>query len=214
MTQTTTPFNINGTILTDEIVAPGTPWGKVVPKGKTLRIIDLEGCQAVDFLCYSAADPSERYNAADTIKIQGNIYLSKGTKIYSGLGRALFTVTADTCGNHDTLAGCCSAETNVVRYGKTNTPNCRDNFLKILGQFELGRKDLVSNINFFMNVPVNPDGSMAVVDGVSKPGDYVDLYAEMDVLAVISNCPQIYNPCNAYNPTPIRVVIYDGEVAF
>jgi urea carboxylase-associated protein 1 len=173
-----------------------------------LRIIDLEGCQAVDFLCYNAEDPSERYNAADTVKIQGNIFLDKGTKLYSGLGNVLFTVVEDTCGKHDTIAGCCSAESNVVRYGKHNTPNCRDNFLKILGEFGLGKKDIVSNVNFFMSVPVHADGSMAVSDGISKPGDFVDLYAEMDVLAAISNCPQIFNPANGYNPTPIRVIVW------
>ncbi|MBE9178952.1 DUF1989 domain-containing protein [Oculatella sp. LEGE 06141] len=207
MSQNASPQQTDGQILSDEIVPPGAPWGRVIPRGSILRIIDLEGCQAVDFLCYNAADPSERYNAADTMKIQGNIFLAKGTKLYSGLGRVLFTVIEDTCGNHDTIAGCCSAESNVVRYGKTNTPNCRDNFLQILGEFGLGKKDIVSNVNFFMSVPVHPDGAMAVSDGVSKPGDYVDLQAEMDVLATISNCPQIYNPANAYNPTPIRVLV-------
>lgn len=211
MSETLSLPQLDGTILLDEIVPPGEPWGKVISKGQMLRFIDLEGCQAIDFLCYNAANPEERYNAADTVKIQGNIFLHKGTKLYSGLGNVLFTVVEDTCGYHDTIAGCCSAETNVVRYGKHNTPNCRDNFLKILGQFELGRKDIVSNVNFFMHAPVLPDGSMAVVDGVSKPGDYVDLRAEMDVLAVISNCPQIYNPANGFNPTPIRVIIWQPE---
>lgn len=200
---------INGEILADEIVAAGSPWGRVIPRGNVLRIIDLEGCQAVDFLCYNAADPSERYNAADTMKIQGNVFLGKGTKLYSDMGQVLFTVIEDTCGNHDTIAGCCSAESNAVRYGKLHTPNCRDNFLKILGEFGLGKKDIVSNVNFFMNVPILSNGSMAVSDGVSQPGDFVDLYAEIDVLAVISNCPQIYNPANGYQPTPIRVIVWN-----
>jgi urea carboxylase-associated protein 1 len=199
---------IPGTIISDEIVQPGTPWGQVIPQKAVLRIIDLEGCQAVDFLCYNAADPTERYNAADTMKIQGNIFLSKGTRLYSGLGNPLFTVIEDTCGRHDTIAGCCSAESNRVRYGKPDAPNCRDNFLKILGEFGLGKKDIVSNVNFFMYVPVHADGSMAVVDGISKAGDYVDLRAEMNVLAVISNCPQIYNPANGFNPTPVRVIVW------
>ncbi|MCU0570409.1 MAG: DUF1989 domain-containing protein [Oculatellaceae cyanobacterium Prado106] len=210
MIQSPASFVPTGTLLSDDIIPPGSPWGKVIPQGKTLRIIDLEGCQAVDFLCYNATDPTERYNAADTIKLQSNVYLSKGTKLYSGLGQVLFTITEDTCGKHDTLGGCCSSEINELRYGKANTPNCRDNFLKILGQFELGRKDIVLNVNFFMNVPINADGGLVISDGISKPGDYVDLYAEMDALAVISNCPQVDNPCNGYNPTPIRAIVWEA----
>jgi len=194
--------------ISDQVIAPGRSWGQVIPKGHILRIIDLEGCQAVDFLCYNAADPVERYNAADTLKFQGNIFLQKGTKLYSDLGRPLLSLVEDTCGNHDTLGGCCSAESNFKRYGKLNTPNCRDNFLQILKTFGLSQKDIVANVNFFMNVPVQTDGSMAISEGISNPGDYVDLYAEMDVLAIISNCPQIYNPANAFNPTPIRVIVW------
>ena len=125
-----------------------------------------------------------------------------------GLGNPLFTVVEDTCGRHDTIGGCCSRESNVVRYGKHDTPNCRDNFLKALAPFGLGKKDIVANVNFFMYVPVEPDGRMAIVDGRSKPGDYVDLRAEMNVLAALSNCPQMNNPANGYNPTPIRVTVW------
>ena len=155
------------------------------------------------------ADPSERYNAADTMKFAKTVFLTTGHGLYSGLGRRIFTIVADTCGRHDTIGGCCSAESNKLRYGVDDTPNCRDNFLKALGRFGLGRKDIVANLNFFMNVPVEADGSMAIVDGWSKPGDYVDLRAEMDALVAISNCPQIYNPCNGGKPTPIRLVTYD-----
>jgi urea carboxylase-associated protein 1 len=172
--------------------------------------VDLQGCQAVDFLCYSAADTSERYNAADTMKINGSLFIGKGTKIYSDMGNVLFTVIEDTCGHHDTIGGCCSRESNRVRYGVREGPNCRDNFLRALGRHGLGKKDIVANINFFMHVPIGNDGRMAIVDGLSKPGDYVDLKAEMDVLAVLSNCPQVNNPANAYNPTPIRVITYCG----
>lgn len=199
---------VNGTILHDEVVPPGHPWGRVVHKGDTLRLVDLEGQQAVDFLCYNAEDPTERYNAADTMKIQGNIFLGRGTALYSDMGNKLFTVVADTCGRHDTIGGCCSAESNFVRYGVKGTPNCRDNFLKILAEFGLGKKDIVANVNFFMYVPVGPDGAMGIADGVSAPGSYVDLKAEMDVLAVLSNCPQMHNPAAGYNPTPIRVMVW------
>jgi urea carboxylase-associated protein 1 len=196
-----------GEILEDRIVPPGGDWSAVVGRGNILRIVDLEGRQAVDFLCYNAADPSERYNAADTMKIAGSIFLGAGTRLYSGLGNPIFTILADSCGFHDTIGGCCSSESNFVRYGVRDTPNCRDNFLRGLERFGLGRKDIVANINFFMYVPVTAAGGMAIVDGRSKAGDHVDLRAEMDALAVLSNCPQIHNPANGFNPTPIQVIV-------
>ena len=195
-------------VLYDRVIPPGEDWSGQVDRGSVLRLVDLHGRQAVDFLCYNAADPSERYNAADTMKIGGSIYIGKGTRIFSDMGNVLFTVIEDTCGFHDTIGGCCSRESNRVRYGVQDGKNCRDSLLRALGRHGLGKKDLVANINFFMYVPVGEDGRMAIVDGVSKPGDYIDLRAEMDVLAVLSNCPQINNPANDYNPTPIRVVIY------
>jgi len=201
---TTTPAD---TIIEDRIVAAGEPWSRVLRSGQRLRIVDLEGRQAVDFLCYNAADPSERYNAADTMKYAKTIFVTKGHGIYSDMGRRLFTVLEDTCGRHDTIGGCCSAESNELRYGVKGTPSCRQNFLTALAPYGLGKKDIVANLNWFMNVPVEPDGAMAIVDGVSNPGDYVELRADMDVLAVISNCPQTRNPCNGFKPTPIRVVV-------
>lgn len=194
-------------MIEDRVIPPGSHWARAVRKGQTVRIIDLEGRQAVDFLCYNAARPEERYNAADTMKLAASIFLSKGMSLYSGLGNKLFTIVEDTCGYHDTIGGCCSSEINELRYSVKNTPNCRDNFLRGLAEFGLGVKDIVTNVNFFMYVPVGPDGRMAIADGRSKPGDYVELQAEMDVLAVLSNCPQIYNPANGYNPTPIRVCV-------
>lgn len=192
----------------DSVISAGQDWSGTVDRGSVLRLVDLCGRQAVDFLCYNAADPSERYNAADTMKIGGSIYIHKGTRIFSDMGNVLFTVVEDTCGFHDTIGGCCSRESNRVRYGVQDRKNCRDNLLRALGRHGLGKKDVVANINFFMYVPVREDGRMAIVDGISKPGDYIDLRAEMDVLAVLSNCPQVHNPANDYNPTPIRVVIY------
>ena len=191
----------------DEVIAPGAWWSGIVPKGATLRVVDLAGRQAVDFLCYNAEDPSERYCAADTMKISGSVFVGKGTRLYSDMGNVLFTVVDDTCGRHDTIGGCCSRESNFVRYGVKEGPNCRDNFLKGLAKFGLGKKDIVANLNFFMYVPVAAEGGMAIVDGLSKPGDYIELRAEMDVLVALSNCPQMNNPANDYHPTPIRVVV-------
>ena len=201
---------IPGPVILNRIIPPGQPWSGAVKRGQVLRIVDLEGCQAVDFLCYNADRAEERYNAADTMKISGNIFIGEGTVLYSGLTNPMFTVIKDTCGRHDTIAGCCSDESNRLRYGVKGQPNCRDNFLKALEPHGLGRRDIVANVNFFMLTPVEPDGAMAIADGCSKPGDYIDLRAEMDVLVAISNCPQINNPANGFNPTPIQVVVWEA----
>ena len=203
------PDRIPGRVMDDQVVQPGNYWARVVSRGAMLRIIDLEGKQAVDFLCYNAHDTSERYNACDSMKFAGNIYLTKGNALYSDMGRPLFTIVESTCGRHDTIGGCCSAESNFFRYGIKDTVNCRDTFLRALAEYGLGKKDMVPNVNFFMNVPVEQDGAMALSDGLSVPGDFVDLRAEMDALTLISNCAQVHNPCNGYNPTPIRVVVWE-----
>ena len=197
-----------GRVLVDEIVPAGRPWGHVVRQGEILRLVDLEGQQAVDFLCFDAADPSDRYCATNTIKVQGNIYVEKGTVLYSDRGAALLTVIADTCGRHDTIYGCCSEANNLLRYGVRNTPSCYANFSEILARFGLDERSIVCNVNFFMSAPILPDGSAGIADGVSQPGSYVDLRAERDVIAALSNCPQMHNPCNGYNLSPIRAVIY------
>jgi urea carboxylase-associated protein 1 len=207
------PGRVDGAVIRDEIVSPGSPWGHVVRHGEILRLVDLEGRQAVDFLCFDAADSADRYSATNTIKVQGNIYIGTGTVLYSDRGAALFTIVADTCGRHDTIYGCCSEANNFLRYGVRDTPSCYANFSKILARFGLSEQSIVGNINFFMSVPVLPDGGAGVADGVSQPGSYVELRAERDVLAVLSNCPQMHNPCNGYNPTPIRVMIYRVETA-
>jgi urea carboxylase-associated protein 1 len=205
------PGSIGDETISDEVVSPRRPWGKVIKEGEILRIVDLEGQQAVDFLCYDAADPSDRYSSMNTIKVSGNIFVQQGTVLYSDRGNPLFTVIEDSCGSHDTIAGCCSEANNFLRYGVRGTPNCYANFLEILGSFGLGRNEIVGNINFFMYVPIERDGRMAIVDGLSKPGSFVELRAERDVLAVLSNCPQMHNPCNAYNPTPIRCTVRRGS---
>ena len=200
-----------GTIVEDTVVPAREPWSRVVRKGQMMRIVDLEGKQAVDFLCYNADDPEDRYCAADTMKIGGSLFLAKGTVLYTDRDHALFTITEDTCGFHDTIGGCCSDEINITRYAAPGQRNCRDNFLTELTKHGLGKKDIVANVNFFMYVPVAEGGAMDIGPSLSKPGDYVDLRAERDVLAVISNCPQINNPANDYNPTPIRVIVWEPE---
>ena len=193
----------------DEVVPAGAPWSGIVKQGQVLRITDLEGQQAVDFLCYNAADPQERYHAPNTLKAAGSIFLTAGHKLYSDIARPIFTIIEDQFGGHDTIGGCCSAPSNQMLYGVANCPGCRENFLTALGRHGLGRRDIVPNVNWFMRVPVERGGGAAVALGVSPPGCQVALRAEMDALAVISNCPQINNPCNNFKPTPIRVKIID-----
>lgn len=196
-------------ILLDEVVPARAPWSGVVSRGDLLRITDLEGNQAVDFLAYDAHDADLRYDASATIATQGNIFLTTGSVLLDGEGEPLFTIVDDICGRHDTIGGACSCESNTVRYGHHTKHQhaCVDNFLSALAPLGRGKRDVVSNINWFMNVPVEPDGALGIVDGLSAPGKHVELRAERDVLAVISNCPQMNNPCNAFNPTPIRVVV-------
>lgn len=205
------------TAVVDEICPSGEPWVKVVKKDQVFRIVDLEGNQAVDTLFYNASDARERYSATDTIRRQKQLYLTTGSKLYSNYGNVMLAIVADTCGRHDTVGGACAAESNTVRYAPEKFPmhSCRDSFLHALAHEavceDLGmtKRDIPSNINFFMNVPVSEDGGLEFVDGVSAPGKYVEMKAEMDVVVLISNCPQLNNPCNAYNPTPIRLLVWD-----
>jgi hypothetical protein len=197
------------------VIPAGEPWIREIAKGQYFRIVDLHGNQAVDTLFYNAHDYSDRYSAQDTIQQQGNIYLTTGTRLVSTAGTTLLTIVADTCGRHDTLGGACANESNMVRYAleKRHMHACRSSFLKAVLEWDHGmsKRDITSNINFFMNVPVTPEGKLTFEDGISEPGKYVEMRAETDVLALISNCPQLNNPCNAYNPTPVEVMIWAAE---
>jgi len=201
--------DLTGPIVLDEVVPARAPWDHVVRKGQTLRIVDLEGNQAVDFLMYALADDAERYSAQDTIAAQGNIFLRTGAVLLSNEGRAMATVTGTSVAYHDTIGGACSCESNTLRYGHHTKAQhaCVENFLQSNARHGRGKRDMVSNINWFMNVPVEADGALGIVDGISAPGLYVDLRADMDLVAVVSNCPQINNPCNGFNPTPVRMII-------
>lgn len=198
------------------IVEAGDPFVFEIMQGQVVRIVDLEGNQAVDTIFYNAHDYADRYSAQDTIREQSNIYLTTDTKLLSTNGNVLLTVIADTCGRHDTLGGACATESNMVRYDltKRSMHACRNSFLKGLQLWNHGmdKRDITSNINFFMNVPVTPEGKLTFEDGVSDAGKYVELRADMDVLMVISNCPQLNNPCNGYNPTPVQILIWDTNV--
>ena len=204
-----------GDAIYDQVVPARAPWSGLVRRGQVMRIIDLHGQQAVDALFYRAEDTAERYSMQDTLQEQAGleqrgVYIGLGTRLMSNEGRPMLTVTADDCGRHDTAAGCCSCESNIVRFGEATRymHACRENFILELGRHGMSKRDIVPNVNFFMNVPVLPDGELAVVDGVSAPGSSIDLRADMDVLCVLSNCPQLNNPCNGFDPSPIRVLIW------
>ena len=198
-----------GHIVHDEVLPARAPWIHALKRGETLRIIDLEGNQAVDFLLYAAADDAERYSAQDTIRAQGNLFLRTGSALLSNEGRVMATVLDSSVEYHDTIGGACSCESNTLRYGHHTRWQhaCVENFLEANARSNRGKRDMVSNINWFMNVPVEADGTLGIVDGISAPGLHVDLRAEIDLQVVISNCPQVNNPCNGFNPTPIRLVI-------
>ena len=197
-----------------ETIPAGDYMMKVVKKGQTFRILDIEGNQAADTLFYSAADPTERYSAMDTIREQGNVYLTAGTKLVSNENNVMLEIVADTCGRHDTLGGACATESNTVRYAldKKCMHACRDSWLLAVAENEeygMTKRDITHNINFFMNVPVTADGGLTFEDGISAPGKYVEMKAEMDVIVLISNCPQLNNPCNGYNPTAVEVLVWN-----
>lgn len=203
-------MTIGAQIVVSDIEVPArAPYSAIVQAGQELTIIDLGGNQAVDFLVYDADETANAYSAQRTITTQGNIFLTTGTVLRSASDTALMTVVADTCGRHDTIGGACSKESNTLRYGHHTKYQhaCVENFLIEGAKWGLTKRDLVSNINWYMNVPVEADGTLGIVDGISAPGLEVTLRAEIDVLVIVSNCPQINNPCNGFDPTPIRLVI-------
>ena len=198
----------------NQTISAGDGWTYTLEPGQVLRIVDLEGNQAADTLFYDADNPSDHYSAVNTIQRQGNVYLSTGSVLVAESGKELVKIVADTCGRHDTLGGACSAQSNTVRYSHDTLSmhNCRDTFMLQLSKYgnRFTKRDLAPNVNFFMNVPVTPEGGLTFEDGVSAPGYYVEMQAVNRTLVLISNCPQLNNPCNAYNPTPIQLLIWDN----
>jgi urea carboxylase-associated protein 1 len=202
--------------ISSDTVGAGDYLFKVLKAGETLRILDLEGNQAADTLFYNAENPAERYSAMDTIREQGNVYLTTGSELRSNDNNVMLTIVADTCGRHDTLGGACATESNTVRYDleKRSMHACRDSWMLAIAEhpeYGLSKRDISHNINFFMNVPVTEEGGLTFEDGISAPGKYVELRAEMDVIVFVSNCPQLNNPCNGYNPTPVEFLVWAAE---
>ncbi|MDX5311452.1 MAG: DUF1989 domain-containing protein [Rhodococcus sp. (in: high G+C Gram-positive bacteria)] len=207
------PALVPGTVIRDEIAGARGPWSAVVAAGDVLTVVDLHGNQAVDTLIYDAHDTAVRYSAPATIAAQQHLFLTTGSVLRAGDGEALMTLVADEVGNHDTVGGACSQESNTLRYGHHTKHQhaCVENFLAEGARWGLGKRDLVSNINFCMNVPVDPDGTLGIVDGLSAPGKRLALRADRDVLVLVSNCPQINNPCNGFDPTEVRMIVTRPE---
>jgi urea carboxylase-associated protein 1 len=193
-------------------IPAGEGWIAELGAGEVLRIVDLHGNQAVDTLFFDAHDYANRYSAVDTLREQGSAYLGLGSRLLALDGEPLVTIVADNCGRHDTLGGACSQEANVVRYGEhtRHMHACRNTFLAQALAWGRGleKRDLTANVNFFMNVPLTPDGGLEFADGISAPGLALDLRADRDTLVLISNCPQLNNPCNGYDPTPVRLIVW------
>lgn len=200
---------LDAAVILDQIADARAPWSAVVKAGDVLTMIDLHGNQAVDTLLYSADDHSVRYSASATVTAQRSLFLGTGSVLRSDDSTALMTIVADEVGNHDTVGGACSQESNTLRYGHHTQHQhaCVENFLIEGAKWGLGKRDMVSNINFFMNVPVDADGTLGIVDGLSAPGKSLSLRAEIDTLVLVSNCPQINNPCNGFDPTAVRMVV-------
>jgi hypothetical protein len=197
------------------VVAAGEPWIRELQQGDVLRIVDIEGNQTADTLFFNAHNYTDRYSAQDTIRSQKNIYLTAGARLISTANHVLLTIVADTCGYHDTLGGACAAETNMVLYSleKRHMRACRQNFITAMMEWghDLNKRDISSNIGFFRNVMVTPGGDLSLTGGISEPGKYVEMRAEMDLLMVLSNCPQLNNVCNEHNPTPVEILIWNGK---
>lgn len=206
--------NLNAELANERFTVPaGDYFIHRISKGSSLRIVDLEGNQAADTIFYNANDPQERYSAMDTVREQKALYLTAGSMLKTNLNNDLLEITADTCGRHDTVGGACATESNTVRYDleKRTMHACRDSWMLAIQEreeFGLSKADITHNINFFMNVPVTPEGGLTFEDGLSAPGKYVELKAMMDTIVLISNCPQLNNPCNAYNPTPVELLVW------
>ena len=198
-----------------QLVGAGDYFMQVVRNGETVRIVDVEGNEAADTLFYNAHNPAERYSANDTVREQGNVYLEAGSTLRSNLNNPMLDIVADTVGRHDTLGGACASESNTVRYAHDRRcmHSCRDNWMNAIAEnehFGVTKRDIAHNINFFMNVPITPEGGLSFADGISGPGKYVEMTACMDVIVLISNCPQLNNPCSGFNPTPLEVAVWEG----
>lgn len=204
-------------VVWDETIPGGGYASRVLKRGTRLRLVNLTGDACCNLLVYNADRPIERLNVADTVKVQWNAYLGPGKLLLSDMGRALMSITRDTCGRHDTFCGASNPKTNAAKYGSganyTPQPNARERFLIALAKHGLGKADVMPNVSLFKGVRVERDGSLSFIEDSSKPGDAIELRADMNVLVVIANTPHVLDPRPAYTCTPLRMTAYRGEPA-
>lgn len=200
---------ITSALAEDFVLAPGACVAREVRRGQSLRITDLEGQQVADIIAFTLPDLHDRLWPSTTIRLNGTVYLTTGHVLYSELSRPLLTITHDTCGRHDMLAGSCNAEIDKVRYGVDGHRGCVENFVEAIAPWGLKRTDVPMSFNVFMNCPVDSAGGWSIAEPASRAGDRLDLRAEADLLVALSNCPQDLNPCNAGAPKPLGVSIAD-----
>lgn len=197
----------------NEMIPAGQGWMHPLLKGQVLRIVDLEGNQGLDFLCYDLHNPEDHYSSTQTVVRQKKLYINAGTVLVTESGKELLKMVADTCTCHDTMGGACATESNTVRYGHhtLHMRTCRDVFIEMIAEHadQYSKVDLVPNVNLFAQILKLPDGRFEFLDGISKPGSYVEFEAMNDTMILISNCPQINNPCSGFAPTTNQLVIWD-----
>lgn len=203
----------------EEDLPGGAIWSHVVRRHHTLRLIDVEGGANVGVLLYNRDQLLERYNMPDTLKAQHTAFITAGRALYSDMGRILCSVSADTCGWHDTVSGHQDAAGSLQKYGPARYQDKRNEyhrnahgcFLVELGKWGLGKQDLVPNLNLFSKVVADAEGKLQLVAGHGKAGSHVDLRAEMNVLVVLNTCPHPFAPGPTYAPKPVKLVVYRSD---
>lgn len=197
-------------VFRDEIMPVAGYLGLELRVGQTLRIVDIEGKQVPDLVCFNLSNPKERLSTNNSRLVQKRWLLTTGHALYSDEGNPMLRIVDDTVGVHHASAGCCNDAANFLRYGVRGQPNCLDNLAAASAPIGLTEKDIPGAFCPFMKVIQHPDGAYEIQEPDSRAGDHIDLRAEMDLFVAISNCPQDKNPCNGFHPTPLRIVVVSG----
>lgn len=208
-------MSFESVLLYREELPAGTHCSFVLRRGRTLRLTDLEGGANVAALFYNQEEKLERYNMPDTLKAQHTAFLTKGNVCYSDMGRILVSITADTCGWHDTICGVSDADDIKNKYGEHSFQDYhnnmyrsgRDSLLVEIGKWGLGKRDLAANVNFFSKVVSNEHGDLEFINNHSKAGDFVDLRAEMNVLVILSSVPHVLDPAPGFAPKRVQLSV-------
>ncbi len=199
-----------GSVLLEEVLPAKGYKALAMKKGQTLRVVDVEGKQVMDFVAFNHLDPEEKLSMFWSNCFNGTWKLTQGHTLYTNRSNPMFTIVEDTVRMNSSAGAFCTEQADFHRYGIHNLANCADNLTRALAPHGIQRKDIdeACCLNIFMNVSFDPDGTFQIREPISKPGDHIDLRSEMDVLVGISNCPQERNPCNAYHPTPLSITLF------